>query len=627
MARRSKSSKKSKQIKRAKQRAVPKTPGRAAAAAPKAKSTLPPVDRTSLLWWAVAAALIGAAVLGVYSNTLGNEFVTFDDRKYIYENELVTGDGGLGAIWGDLFNEKPRLHYYPLTFSTFWIEHALVGLEPPDVDQREEPAGKHAHPLYHWTQMVVHAINAALLLFALRMLGIRFPVGVFVVALYAVHPLTVASVAWMAERKNLVSALFIWVTLLLYVLHRRRREESLAYERGLPWIYLASLGAFVLALSAKAAAIVLAPILVVTDWYLEKRWRWDHLVRVVPFFFFALGMIAVTSMREAFIAKSWDPTPIFMRPFIAVAALAHYVQKSFLPVDQALIYPRWPQSLAEPRYWISLAFVAGAAWLIWRYRNWLGKAWLWALGLFVLTVAPVLGLKHFIWMQFAYVSDHYMYYGLPGVLLMVGLLLERWVHVPARKAVPGEPPQGPRWDAAKLTLIGLLLLPALGALGYRTMEQNRTWKNNETLWRHTISIAPECFVARMNLGNHYYRHEQYEEALEHYTVWTGFAPDFARAWRSRARAASQLGQVENALDSYRRAVQVAELKNPQAYSMRTELADYLSRLRRPAEALSEYETVLERNPPTADRIRKRIDTLRRRIEREPLPELPTSPVD
>ena len=95
---------------------------------------MPPVDPTPLRWYWLTALLIAAAVVGVYWNTLGNEFLTFDDRKYIYENELVIGEGGLGAIWGDLFNERPKLHYNPMTYSTFWIEHALVGLEPLDVD-------------------------------------------------------------------------------------------------------------------------------------------------------------------------------------------------------------------------------------------------------------------------------------------------------------------------------------------------------------------------------------------------------------------------------------------------------------------------------------------------------------
>ena len=97
-------------------------------------SVMPPVDSTPIRWFFLSAVLIAVAVVGVYRNTLGNEFLTFDDRKYIYESDLVVGDGGLGAIWGDLSNRTPKLHYYPLTFTTFWVENQLVGLEPENID-------------------------------------------------------------------------------------------------------------------------------------------------------------------------------------------------------------------------------------------------------------------------------------------------------------------------------------------------------------------------------------------------------------------------------------------------------------------------------------------------------------
>jgi hypothetical protein len=550
---------------------------------------MPPLDSTPLRWLWLAALLIALAIVGVYSTTLGNEFLTFDDRKYIYENEFVTGDGGLGAIWGDLTNDKPRLHFNPMTYTTFWIEYQLVGLEPPDVDP-QQVWSRAAHPLYHWTQLLLHAINACLLLFAIRALGVRFPVVLFTAAFFALHPVNVAAVAWMAERKTLVSALFMWLTFLLYVHHRRRRAEA-------PWFYMAAIGVFALALCSKGASMVLAPVLIVTDRVLDRRWSWASAGRALPFFAMGVMMASVMSAREGFIAKSWTPTEVYLRPFIAVSALVHYVVKMLAPVKQAIIYPRWGETLAEPRYWISLLVVIAAAILIRRYRAWLGDFWLWGLALFLLTVAPVLGLKHFIWMQFAFVSDHYMYYGSAGILLMIGLLLERWCRAGRR--------------SLRMAIVGFVCLLALAGCAWRSVQQCRTWKDNGTLWSHTLRISPDCALANGNLGNSYFRHGMYEEALERYERWIRIEPNFARARRAGARAAKELGRVDEAVAHYQSAVAIAHAKEPGSWSIRAEYADYLLTLKRYREALAEYEAVLQRSPPKPAPIQKRVEQLRR----------------
>jgi tetratricopeptide (TPR) repeat protein len=549
---------------------------------------MPPFDDTPLRWFWISALLTALAVVGVYQTTLENEFLTFDDRKYIYENEFVIGDGGLGAIWKDLTNSKPRLHYNPMTYTTFWIEHQLVGLEPPDVDPGEVWS-RAAHPLYHWTQMILHAVNACLLMFVLRALGIRFPVVIFAAAFFALHPVNVASVAWMAERKTLVSALFMWLTLLLYVYNRRRGT-------GFSWLYVAAIVTFALALVSKGAAMVLAPVLIVTDRLLDRRWNWMSAVRAMPFFAMGLIMANIISTREAFIAKSWEPTEFYLRPFIAVSALVHYVFKMLVPIKQAIIYPRWAEALDNPRYWISLVLVIIAAVLIRRYRAWLGDFWLWGLALFLLTVAPVLGLKHFIWMQFAFVSDHYMYYGSVGVLLMIALLLERWCSAGR--------------DRGRMLIAGVLCLLALAGCAWRSMQQCRTWKNNATLWSHTLSVSPDCALANGNLGNSYFRHGMYEEALERYEHWITIEPNFARARRACARAAKRLGRTAEAKAHYQSAVAIANAKNPRSWSIRAEYADYLVEIKHYREALAEYEAVLQRSPPEPAAVEKRVRQLR-----------------
>jgi len=368
---------------------------------------------------------------------------------------------------------------------------------------------------------------------------------------------------------------------------------------------------------------------VITDRLLDRRWSWAAAWRAAPYFGLALLMAGITARREAFIAKSWNPVELWARPFIAVSALTHYVEKMLLPVKQALLYPRWEISLLNPRYWISLVLVAAAGWLIWRYRRWLGDTWLWGLGLFLISVAPVLGLKHFIWMDFAFVSDHYMYYGSPGVILMIGLLLERWCR-PAAEQTAELPRIGPPpWRRGRTTAVALLSLAALVGCGWRVTQQNRTWHDNGTLWSHTIEISPDAMIARMNLGNHYSRHGRNEEALEQYLEWVRIRPDFARGWRSCARAAWRLERYEDASGYYQRAVAAAEAKNPRSYSIRAEYADYLRGRGLLREALEEYEIVLSTSPPPAEaeRVRETADQIRQALAETVPDEPPVSPVD
>ena len=570
---------------------------------------MPLVDATPMYRWWIAVLAIAIATIGVYWNTLDNEFLTFDDRKYIYESELVTGDGGLTAIWGDFRTEEPELHYYPLTFTTFWIEHALVGLSPPDANL-DEAAGHPAHPLYHWTQMILHAINVGLVLFALRALGVRFVPALFVAAFFALHPINVASVAWMAERKNLVSAVFLWLSLILYVYHRRHAVESSSYtKRKVPPLYLAAVIAFALALCAKGASAVLAPVLIVTDRLLDRRWSWRSVARAVPFFILGFIIADLISRQEASIAKAWSPINSGLRPFIAMSAVVHYVTKMLVPIRQAIIYPRWAESLLEPRYWISLVVVIGAIFVIRRYRRWLGDHWLWGLALFLLTVAPVLGLKHFAWMQSAFVSDHYLYYGAPGILLMIALFLE--------KACRGDSDSG--WSSGGGIVVIVLSLAALAACGGRTVQQNRVWQNNVTLWVHNIRISPDAIIPRLNLGNYYFGQKEYEKAMEQYKEWTRAHPGFALAWRSRARAAYRLNRPEDALDYYQRAVAAAEKKNPRSWSIHTEYARYLQSLGRLEASLIEYEAILNKEPPNADTIEDSVQRLRRQLSTSEAP--------
>ena len=541
--------------------------------------TMPPIDATPLRRWFAVALVIAVSVFAAYWCTLDNEFLTFDDRKYIYQNEFVVGDGGLSAIWGDISNESATLHYYPLTYSTFWLEHKAVGLSP-----KERPAkviNVPAHPLYHVTQMVLHALVALMVLLVLRALGVGFRPAVVTAAVFALHPVAVESVAWMAERKNLLSSALFWSSLLAYIQYRRviRAPQRAAA------LYTVSLLLFSLALSAKAAALTLAPVLIVTDRVLDGKWSaLPSALRSAPFFGLAFAVISVLAAREANIANGWEPMDLGIRPFIAVSAIAHYALKTVLPFDQALIYPKWALSYAEPRYWISLAAVAVAAFVVWRKRKWLGDHALWGIAVFLLTISPIIGLKYFIWMQFSFVADHYMYLGTVGLVLSLAIIGD--------KLLLAE--DAPR---SRLIAAGVATAVILVGCGVRTSQQADVWQNNVTLWKHNTEVVPDTFLAHFNLGNHYWRTRDYETALGHYLDCRRIDPNFIKTSTKVAQCLKRLDRHEEALPAYQEAIAAAERKRPRYLAVHIEHAVYLEHLGQKRLALAAWRRVLKKNPP------------------------------
>ena len=495
------------------------------------KSCSTPVRSILLL-----AIVIAAAVFGVYWKTLDNRFLTWDDRKYIYENPLVNGDGGVTAIWADLWAERPTTSYYPLTIATFWIEKHLVGI-PSDGGELSNTAGPPAHPLFHVNQLILHVLNSVLIFLVLRALGAGFLVSAFTCLIFSLHPVNVESVAWMSERKNLLSGLFFWLSLLTYIQYRQM-SVALSGKSGakINMKYLLALFFFVLALFSKSATLVLAPVIITTDRLLDKRWSLSSVKRSIPFFAMGLVMIALTASRAEVLAKTSVHVDLFMRPLIAVSAIAHYFIKMILPINLAPIYTRWELSLAEPRYWLSLAGVIASGCLIWRFRGWLGDLWLWGLALFIFTISPIIGLKYFSWMLFSFVADHYMYLGSSGVILMTGLLLQRLLSG-----------FGDRMPARVRTRV----LCATGAAvivccGWKSALQGEVWQDNRTLWEHTLSLNPECFIANFNLGNYYFRKKDCETALKYYDVANRVEQKQIVAKTNAAKCLQELGRFEEA---------------------------------------------------------------------------------
>lgn len=534
---------------------------------------MPPVRATNGQQALISLLIIAATVL-CYWNTKDCGFVRWDDTGYVTRNPLVIGDGGLKAIWTDVFKEKPVKIYYPLAWTSYWIEYKFFG---------GNASG------YHVVQMALHAMASVAVFLAMVSLGAPLLAAAAAGLLFAVHPVNVASVAWIAERKNTLSAVFFWLSLFAYVWFRRRQGA---------WRYILAIIAFQLSLFAKTACVVLAPILVVTDRLLDGRWSARSAIRTSPFFVIALIMGLVTAGAEAENRKSGEPLGWLMRPFVAAASLVHYVIKTLVPIELVPVYRRWPESLSEPRYWLSVATVVVAAGIVWRFRKSIAPLAWWSIAVFLIAVALVLGFIQFNFLQFSFVSDHFIYLALPPLLLLVGLALEKIATGPTEKTDTETPPNRGRRSAAWSTLFAAAI-----ALGVLTVRQNRIWKDPESFWTYTLEHNPECDGGAFNLGNHYFERQNYEAAMPRYALAAKLAPQVILYQRACARCAKQLGHAEEALAYYGRAIENHVNKRSRGISDRLEYASYLLSLNRPADAIKQFEKVLEYQPSNASAAR------------------------
>ena len=480
----------------------------------------------------------------------------------------MIGDGGLKAIWTDILRDDPVKIYYPLVWTSYWIEYKFF---------EGDAAG------YHLVQMVLHAMASVAVFLAVAALGAPLIAAAATGLLFAVHPINVASVAWLAERKNTLSAVFFWLALFAYVHYRRR---------GGVWRYVAALVAFQLSLFAKTACVVLAPILLVTDRVLDGRLTFRSVVRTAPFFLVALAMGLITTGAEAENRKSGEPVDWTLRPLIASASVVHYIVKTVVPVDLVPVYSRWRETFSLPRFWISLGAIVACVVLLWRFRTRIPTLAWWGLAAFVLALGPVLGFIQFNFLQFSFVSDHFVYFAMPGILLVAGMALERIAGMAAIEDGAGKATEtGQRRPAVWIVLFSVVVV-----FGWLTVRQNRVWTDPVSFWTYTLEHNPECSAGTFNLGNYYYERQEYSNALEYYARTAALAPDYIIYQRACARASRQLGRNEDAIAYYHRAIENHTRKNSRGIGDRMEFAGYLLSLGRADEALGEYEQVLALRP-------------------------------
>src|SRR2546429_1140950 len=320
----------------------------------------------------------------------------WDDDDYIINNKLLTAPHGWQRIWFSLGSPS---QYFPLTYSTFRIEHALWGLNTTG---------------YHWVNLLLHVGNALLVWAVLARL--RVPGSWLAAAIFALHPVQFESVAWITERKNVLMGFFFLLTLLgwiAFVGERTRRR----------WIfYCLALISYALALSAKATACTLPAALFLILWLQKKPIAMRRLMQIVPFVVLGVGMGLLAVWWERYHQGTNREVFPFLSPIerilVASRAIWFYLSKIFWPSNLTFIYPRWRIDPTNPILYLWLIFTAACAGTIFYLRRFAGRGLEVAALFFVTTLGPLLGFIMLYTFRFTFVADHYQYLACIGPIAL-----------------------------------------------------------------------------------------------------------------------------------------------------------------------------------------------------------------
>ncbi len=505
----------------------------------------------------LAAAILLAAVAAVYLPVGGQQFFVFDDREYVWENpHVLEGITGEAVRWA-FTSAGYAANWHPLTWLSHMTDVELFGLDP----------GPH-----HLVSRGIHAAAAVLLLLLLASLTGRLWPSLLAALLFAVHPLHVESVAWISERKDVLSALLATASLGCWLVHLRRPSAVR---------YAAALGCFALALMAKPMAVSLPVILLLLDWWPLGRLgmaggrKWPGPVaEKLPFLLLAAGsgVVTVVAQRAGGLLAPLRFYPPADRLANAAVSFVVYLRDTAWPARLAVFYPH-PERLLPAWQWLgALAVIAAAGVLLWRWRR--SRPHLLFGGLWYLaTVLPVLGIVQ-VGMQAR--ADRYTYIPLTGVFLAASLELA---------VLAG---RRPRWRGA-VVAVAVAAVVACGAAGKWRV---RLWRDNARLLEDTIAATGDNWIAEFNLGSVLSGRGDAVGAAEHYNTALRIRPESAATRVNLANLLMNMGRPREAIPYLDQAVRI----NPgltEAFNSRGLAYERLGE-RELAEA--DYRRALETNP-------------------------------
>lgn len=478
----------------------------------------------------------------------------WDDDSYVTGNATLHSLNGLGKIW---FEPGATAQFYPLTFTTFWLEYHLWGLNATG---------------YHLVNILLHALAAILLwkvLIRLNLPGAWLAAGIF-----ALHPVQVESAAWITERKNVLSTVCYFAAALAYLRFFEAQDLGKTNRR---WNdYFLALVLFIAGLLSKTVICSLPAALLLVRWWKKGQLKWKDIYPLLPFFVVGAGLSFLTAWMEKHHVGAegadWSLT-LGQRVLIAGRALWFYADKLIWPVDLIFNYPRWEIETGVWWQWLFPVAAIFAVIVLWLMRHRMGRGPLAAILFFAGTLVPALGFINVYPMRYSFVADHFQYLAATGLMALfaAGMVI-------ALQKLP-----------FFKTVIGLALLLTLAALTWR---QCRMYHDEETLWRVTLQKNPQSWMAEDNLSLILLGKGEYDEAIAREQKALALNPNNETAYDNLGFALFQEGRVAEAAADYKKALAI----NPRNADAYNGLGHALMESLQIDDAIELYRKALEINP-------------------------------
>jgi tetratricopeptide (TPR) repeat protein len=533
----------------------------------------------------LAGLLLLTMVFVTFAPTLRNQYI-WDDDAYVTKNLNLRTPAGLYSTWFEPFS-LPQ--YYPLVHTTFWLEYQSWQLDPLG---------------YHIDNMLLHAVSVLLAWRVLLRLGI--PWAWLGAALFAVHPVTVESVAWITERKNVLSEALVLASVLCYLKFAPVDDSSENQSQRRRWFYYAlSFVLFLGALWSKTVVASMPAVLLVVIWWRRGRIGWRDVLPLVPFLLLGAGMGMFTAWLERIHVGAEGDEWSFTRAervLIAGRAVWFYATKLAWPHPIVFFYPRW--EIDGSVWWQYLFPAAAVAFVValWAARKRIGRGPLAAALIFGGVLVPAIGFFNVFPFRYSFVADHFQHHATLAMFALAAsgcALMDRWLAAPSGAGDAKAEQAAHELNTAQLTWQSGLgaLLCVLAAISFR---QCFTYYDVETLYTDVINKNPTAWIAYSNLGAHLLRSKRGDEAITLLRNGLVIAPDnplthlnYGRAiFNKGLRDGFEPGQLDEVVQHFEDAVRL----EPRLYQARVSLAEALSQQHRNDEAQKNLAIVLERQP-------------------------------
>jgi len=502
-------------------------------------------------------------VAAVYMQTGGHEFLNFDDNDYVTNNpHVVSGITGNNIMWA--FTSVDAANWHPITWLSHMADVQFYGTNPRG---------------HHLTNVAIHTVSSLLLLLLLlRLTGSLWP-SAFVAAMFALHPLHVESVAWVAERKDVLSAFFWFSTLFLYAEYVAKRRSAL---------YFLALFSFALGLMSKPMLVTLPVVMLMMDYWPLGRYRNEGGVQEpgqrpgsvmalikekIPFFACSLcsGIVTVYAQHKGGAMTDLGTMPLYLRIQNALISYVKYIGKTLWPFDLAVLYPipssfpLW-QTISSL---LVLLLLSVAAIRAGRRHPYLPVGWFW----FIVTLVPVIGL---IRVGGQAMADRYSYIPLTGLFILAA-----W-------GVP-DLAKGLKHREGVLALLAGTLVIASAALSWHQLGY---WRDTVTLFKHTIQVTTDNYLIHNHLGVALGDKGSVDAAIEEFRESLRINPNYSDTHNSMGDALAKKGDLDAAVREYREALHL----NPNFSFAHNNLGTALANKGNLDAAIQEFHAALNINP-------------------------------